>query len=161
MRTHEPTAFNLLLEAYCRSIGMGDVEIGPEGGIFEIGDVEVAVQHDDEFERLSMMTVVETVPVERLPQLAPQLLQLNAALALSGGHAFCADIESGELRLYISLALNNTTSEDIDEELAALVAKCRAARELLGAMNEADNLLQAAASEETKESEDGMVKFKG
>jgi len=137
MRANAQTAFTRLLEDYCRSIGMGDFEIEPEGGQFEIGDVTIIVRHDDDFDRLSMMAPVGVVDVEHLGRMAPQLLQLNVGLALSGGQAFCADMESGEVSLQQSLPLKNLTSEDLDHCLSLLAEKVRAARDLLGTLKDA------------------------
>jgi hypothetical protein len=136
MRAHAQTDFTRLLEDYCRSIGMGDFEIEPEGGLFELGDVTIIVRHDDNFERISMVAPIGDVEVDELAQVAPQLLQLNVGLALSGGQAFCADMESGSVSLQQSLPLKNLASEDFDDCLSTLAEKARAARDLLGTLKE-------------------------
>jgi hypothetical protein len=144
----------LLIEAYCRAIGMGDIEVGPEGGLFELGDVEIAVLHDADFERLSMLTLVTSVSAGELAQIAPQLLQLNLGLAVSGGQAFCVDVESGEVSLQQSLPLKNLRPEDVDACLSTLAEKTRAARDLLdGLMDMAaiTNQEEAASSAEPRE----------
>lgn len=134
MRTHEPTPFNLLIEDYCREIGMGDIEVGPDGGQFEIGDVDITVMHDVEFECLSMLAFVATVAADKFPTIATHLMQLNFGLAVSGGQAFCADVESGEVSLQQSLPLKNLAPEDLDACLSTLAEKTRAARELLAGL---------------------------
>lgn len=136
MREHEQTVFTRLLEDYCRSVGMGDFEIGPEGGLFELGDVEVVVRHDEDFDRLAMMSLVANIGAENLGNLAPELLHINAALNLSGGQAFSADIDNGDVQLQQSLPLNNLTPDDFDAALAAMAAKSRAARDLITTISE-------------------------
>ncbi len=131
MRTHAQTPFTRLLEDYCRSVGMGDFEIDPEGGIFELKDVMVIVRHDVEFDRVAMVAHVATLPVGKLGALSPNLLQLNSALALSGGQAFCADMENGDVHLQQSLSLKGLAADELDEQLMTIAEKCHAARELL------------------------------
>lgn len=151
MRTHEPTSFNTLLEAYCREIGMGDLEVGPDGGLFEIDDVEIAAMHDVEFERLSMLARVATVPPDALSALLTQLMQLNLGLAGSGGQAFCADMESGEVSLQQSLPLKNLAAADLDACLSTLAAKTHAARDLVAGLID----MAAMANEAEAASSDG------
>jgi hypothetical protein len=110
MREHESTAFTRLLEDYCRSVGMGDFEIGPDGGDFDVEDVTVSVRHDVDFGRLAMAAPVTTLPPEQIEEIAPTLLQLNAALGASGGFAFCLDAETGALHLQQSAPLGGWTS---------------------------------------------------
>jgi hypothetical protein len=131
MRTSEPTAFSHLLEDYCRSVGMGDLEIDSEGGFFEIDDVVVMVRHDEEFERLSLTAVVESVDREQIAFLAPLLLELNDALASAGGMAFSIDMESGELGLQSGAPLEGFRSDQLDVAFAELASKCRSARRLV------------------------------
>jgi hypothetical protein len=153
MRTHAQSDFTRLLEDYCRSTGMGDFEIEPEGGVFDIGDVTIVVRHDDDFERVSMVAPVGDVEADALTQVAPQLLQLNAGLALSGGQAFCADMESGEVSLQQSLRLKNLSPEDLDACISLLAEKARAARDLLGTLK--DTLAQGLeATEEAGKAHD-------
>jgi hypothetical protein len=144
MRAHAQTDFTRLLEDYCRSIGMGDFEVEPEGGFFELGDVTIVVRHDDDFERVSMIAPVGDVQVDLLARVAPQLLQLNMGLALSGGQAFCADMESGEVSLQQSLPLKDLGSENFDNCLSILAEKTRAARDLLGSLKDAGEGPEAA-----------------
>lgn len=141
MRTNEQTAFTRLLEDYCRSVGMGDFEIDPEGGEFEVGDVLVSVRHDEDFCRLSMTATVANMPQEQTEQLAPILLQLNAALGANGGMAFSAEMESGVVLLQQSAPLKNVDPEDVDSALAELVGKCRSARELFATMGEGSTMI--------------------
>jgi hypothetical protein len=149
MRTHEQTEFTRLLEDYCRLIGMSDFEIEPEGGVIEFGDVTIILRHDGDFERVSMVAPIGEVEVEGLARVAPQLLQLNVGLAVSGGQAFCADIETGEVSLQQSLPLKNFAAEDFDGYLSALAEKTRAARALIGKLEELA-ALESAAGEETR-----------
>lgn len=99
MERREATPFTALLADYCRSLGIDGSATGPEGGLFEVDGVSIAVTVDEDFDRLSMTASVAPIAPEKLPQLAAGLLQLNAASGLSGGQTFSADRSSGEVRL--------------------------------------------------------------
>lgn len=160
MRTHEPTAFTRLLEDYCRSVGMGEFEIDPEGGEFVVEDVTVVVRHDEDFGRLAMAATVESVAPEQLEQLAAVLLQLNAALGLSGGLSFCADATSGALQLQQSVPLANIDSEQLDAELALIVTRCRSARELISTLNDGPAMARELLEKATQSNDASLVMFK-
>jgi hypothetical protein len=134
MRDDEPSDFTRLLEDYCRTCGMGDVEIGPAAGKFVVEDVTVIVEHDKEFARLSMKTTVADAPPERREELVPILLQFNLPLGLSGGQAFCMDMETGQIALQQSLLLKSLDADEIDRQLGMMVARCRAARNLIATL---------------------------
>ena len=136
IREHRQTSFTQLLEDYCRSVGMGDFEIEPEGGMFEIDDIAVTVTHDDEFDRITLMGAVGSLTPEEMQSLAPSLLQLNVALGAMGGFSFCADLERGALQLQRSAPLEAMDSERFDVELAEMAGKCRAARDLIATLGE-------------------------
>jgi hypothetical protein len=131
MRTSEPTAFSHLLEDYCRSVGMGDVEIDSQGGFFEIDDVVVMVRHDEDFGRLSLTAEVDSVDKEMIAFLAPLLLELNDALASAGGMAFSVNMEGGEIGLQSGAPLDGFRSDQLDVAFAELASKCRSARRLI------------------------------
>jgi hypothetical protein len=157
VRKYEPPPFNLLIENYCRAIGMGDLEVGPDGGLFELGDVEITVMHDVEFKRLSMLALVTTVPPDNLPALLRRLMQLNLGLAVSGRQAFCADAASGEVSLQQSLPLRSLDSEDMDACLSTLAAKTRAARDLLAGVINVTAISDKKDEEATQGKETGGV----
>jgi hypothetical protein len=152
MRDQESNAFTRLLENYCRSLGMGDFEIGPDGGDFDVDDVTISMRHDVDFGRLAMAAPVTTLLPEQIEEIAPTLLQLNAALGVSGGFAFCMDSATGALQLQQSAPLGGLDVEQIDSQLAAMVEKCRTARDLIATLNEgpvlAENLLELGRQSE-------------
>jgi hypothetical protein len=154
VRSTAQTAFTRLLEDYCRSTGMGDFEIGPEGGVFEVGeDVAVTVTHDADFGRLAMIAAVAPATPEQIQLLAPILLQLNVALGAMGGFSFCADLESAQLLPQRSMPLETMNPEQFDVELADMAAKCRSARDLVTTLEEgpeaARQVLEQAGRAET------------
>ncbi len=157
MRTHPQTEFTRLLEDYCRTTDMGDFEIEPEGGVFEIGDVTIVVRHDDDFDRVSMVAPIGDVEPDGLARVAPQLLQLNTGVALSGGQAFCADMDSGEVSLQQSLPLKNLASEVFDDCLSLLAEKARAVRDLLGTLKDASGDALEATEQDGEEHDLSMV----
>jgi hypothetical protein len=83
-----------------------------------------------------MVAPIGEVDANSLGRLAPQLLQLNAGLALSGGQAFCANMESGEVSLQQSLPLKNLSADDVDATLMTFAEKARSARTVLAGLND-------------------------
>jgi hypothetical protein len=143
MSEDNSAAFTRLLEGYCELVGLENPEIDADGMVFELGDVVVSVTHDSLFSRLSMSAHVADIETERLPSLSSGLLQLNAALALSGGQAFSADMESGALWLQHSLPLAGLAPERLDREIDGLAEKSLAARGLVAKLTELANSLPA------------------
>jgi len=147
MERREATPFTALLADYCRSLGIDGSATGPEGGLFEVDGVSIAVTVDEDFDRLSMTASVAPIAPEKLPQLAAGLLQLNAASGLSGGQTFSADRASGEVRLQQSLPLTRLTTERFGLEIGVMAEKCRAARELLARLEQVAETAVEAAGE--------------
>jgi hypothetical protein len=141
------TAFIRLIESYCDEAGIDHPEIGPEGAIFEMEDAAILVTHDSDFDRVSILAPVADVAPERLPLFSVGLLQLNAALALSGGQAFSVDMESGAVSLQQSLPLDGLEPKHLDRDILATAEKARAARGLVSRLGEFADALPAPVPE--------------
>jgi hypothetical protein len=159
-KDRDPKAYTRLIEDYCRTLGAGDVTIDTNASMFEFEDVTIILRHDEMFGRVSMTALVEVLPAEALRRVAPDLLQINGALASSGGYAFGTENESGEVQLHHSLPLEGLDSDALDAALATMTAKCQAARGLLTTLNEApDQFRKSVESMSTEDPSTVMLRL--
>lgn len=118
-----------LLKAYGTSIGIDEIEIDPEGAVFELDGTTVIVRPNEEGKRIVLMTEIAAVPADRKEQVAEKLLQLNFATAANNGMTFATADDT--YYCMSSLRLAGLDADSFELEMLALIERASIARQLL------------------------------
>jgi hypothetical protein len=125
--------FDTLLNEFALRIGIPELSTDASDVILEIEDLQVAIRHDASYGRVALVADVGGFPRERQGEIAAKLVELNLVGALSGGHSCAASAETERCLCCVSIPLQGLDCERLDREVALLVRKSKAVKELLAA----------------------------